>query len=83
MPKGKGAQGAGIAGAIGTDIEHLTKTEVTMTEEKSVNYIKRSISIHLELDATINELVKIAKTKGERVSRSSIIDTALRAYLKK
>ncbi len=78
MPKGKGAQGAGIAGAIGTDVEHSTKTE-----DQSINYIKRSVSIHLELDAKINEIVKTEKIKGKRVSRSSIVDAALRAYLKK
>ena len=67
----------------GSIIDAVTAKGAADTPEQSINYIKRSVSIHLELDAAINEEVKAAKRRGERVSRSSIIDAALRKHFVK
>lgn len=57
------------------------KTRVaTLTPTVELSYVTRSITVPNDMDSVINETIKKERLQGNRESRSSIIEKALRAY---
>ena len=50
------------------------------SSEIKITYIRRTITIPNDLDKAINEMVNQERKKGNRESRSSIVEAALREY---